>query len=94
MPKQLKSLLKILAILIVIVVLFNALQIDKYFMKKLYPKEYEEYVYSYSAQNNIDPLLVFSIIKAESNFNHNAISNSNAHRTYAIIRKNCSRSYD
>jgi transglycosylase SLT domain protein len=37
-----------------------------------------EYVYTYSEENNLDPLLVFAIIKAESNFNTNVVSNSNA----------------
>lgn len=47
-------------------------------MKNMYPKEYSEYVYKYSEENNIDPLLTFAIIKAESNFNPEATSNSNA----------------
>ena len=47
-------------------------------MKNMYPKEYSEYVYKYSEENNIDPLLTFAIIKAESNFNPEATSSSNA----------------
>ncbi|MCX7921293.1 MAG: lytic transglycosylase domain-containing protein [Clostridia bacterium] len=43
-----------------------------------YPLKYKEYVYKYSAQNNLDPYLVFSIIKAESSFDPNAISHKNA----------------
>lgn len=47
-------------------------------MKKLYPTEYSEYVYKYSEEYNLDPLLVFAIIKAESNFDPNSVSDSNA----------------
>lgn len=33
-----------------------------------YPTEYEEYVIKYSNEFNVDPVLVFSVIKVESNF--------------------------
>ena len=47
-------------------------------LKMIYPKKYSEYVYKYSEENNIDPLLVFAIIKAESNFDKDALSKSGA----------------
>ncbi len=47
-------------------------------VKVFYPEKYSQYVYKYSAENNIDPYLVFSIIKAESNFEEDAISRKNA----------------
>ena len=47
-------------------------------MRKIYPKKYEKYVQTYSKEYNVDEILIFSIIKAESNFNANATSNSNA----------------
>ncbi len=79
MPKQLKKFFIILVLLIVIaVVLIKIINIQNIIMEKLYPKEYSEYVYTYSEENNLDPLLVFAIIKAESNFNTNVVSNSNA----------------
>ena len=46
--------------------------------KKIYKLEYSEYVYKYSEEYNIDPLLVFSIIKVESNFHRNILSSSGA----------------
>lgn len=39
---------------------------------------YKKEVYEYSEQNKVDPLLTFAIIKAESNFNENSISTSEA----------------
>lgn len=79
MPKQLKKIFIILVLLIVIaVVLIKVINIQNIIMEKLYTKEYSEYVYTYSEENNLDPLLVFAIIKAESNFNTNVVSNSNA----------------
>ena len=47
-------------------------------LKKIYKLEYSEYVYKYSEENNLDPFLVFSIIKAESNFERNINSSSGA----------------
>lgn len=71
-----KKILKIIVILFLaglIFVLFNNL-----IMKMIYIKKYEDIVYKYSQINNIDPMLTFAVIKAESNFNSNAVSKSNA----------------
>lgn len=79
MPKQLKKFLIILFILIVIaVVLIKVVNVEEKIMKAMYPKAYSEYVYIYSKENKIDPLLVFAVIKAESNFNSEVVSSSNA----------------
>jgi len=47
-------------------------------LPQIYPQKYSEYVDKYAAENELDPLLIYSIIKAESNFKENAKSNSNA----------------
>ena len=44
----------------------------------IYPQRYCEYVEKYAEEYKIDPLLIYSIIKAESNFNEKAKSKSNA----------------
>ncbi|AIS52076.1 lytic transglycosylase catalytic [Thermoanaerobacter kivui] len=49
-----------------------------YFLKKIYPLKYKEYVVYYSSEYGIDPYLVFAVIKVESNFNPNAVSSKNA----------------
>lgn len=41
-------------------------------------KDYSEYVYKYATDYNLDPLLVFAVIKTESNFKVDATSSSNA----------------
>lgn len=58
--------------------LFGILKIQNFILKKIYKTDYSEYVYKYSEENNIDPLLTFAIIKAESNFNRNIKSKSGA----------------
>lgn len=47
-------------------------------LPKIYPQEYSEYVEKYAKEYELDPLLIYSIIKAESNFKNDAKSNSNA----------------
>ncbi len=77
-----KKLFKILTILIVFLllyfVLFKVVELDKIVMKKIYPLKYSEYVEKYSKEYNIDKYLVYAIIKAESNFEEEAKSTSNA----------------
>ena len=47
-------------------------------LQKIYPKKYSEYVEKYAQEFNVDPLLIFSMIKAESNFKEKAKSSSGA----------------
>lgn len=39
-----------------------------------YPKKYQEYVEKYSAQYQVEDMLVYSVIRSESRFNPNAVS--------------------
>lgn len=73
-----KTKILIVVLLIIFIILFGILKIQNYILKKIYKTDYSEYVYKYSEQNNIDPLLTFAIIKAESNFNRNIKSKSGA----------------
>lgn len=47
-------------------------------IKLLYKKDYSEYVTKYSQQYGVDKHLVYALIKAESNFKADAVSNRNA----------------
>ncbi len=76
MKKKIKILIVVL--LIILIILFGILKIQNFILKKIYKTNYSEYVYKYSKENNIDPLLTFAIIKAESNFNRNIKSKSGA----------------
>lgn len=68
-------------IALLIIALFNIKRIGRY----LYPIKYEEYIYKYSQQYNVEPLLVASIIKAESNYFKNAKSHKGAIGLMQII---------
>ncbi len=73
-----KTQILIVISLIILIILFGILKIQNFILKKIYKTNYSEYVYKYSEENNIDPLLTFAIIKAESNFNRNIKSKSGA----------------
>ena len=53
--------------------------------KYIYPIKYKEEVYCYAEEFSLNPNLVFSIIKAESGFNKNAVSEKGAKGLMQII---------
>lgn len=82
MQKRQKKRIRFMIIFVMIVVicylLFGVINIQQLILQKLYPKDYAEYVYEYAEKNELDPLLVFAIIKAESNFKEDVVSSSDA----------------
>ena len=50
-----------------------------------YPTEYEEFVLKYSKEYNVDPVLIFSIIKTESGFDPKATSDVGARGLMQIM---------
>lgn len=79
LQKKYKKIIAILIILLVIIaILFGVFRVQDILLKKIYPTKYSEYVYKYAREYNVDPILIFAIIKAESNFNPNVVSSSNA----------------
>jgi len=78
MPKLVKNILMIFLIIVIIVGGINAIGLKRYVMEKIYPQTYSEYVVKYANEFGVDPWLVYAVIKAESNFDKNVVSNSNA----------------
>lgn len=79
----------IIGIIIVIIVLFIAIKVGKVqniFLKKIYVCTYSELVYPIAEENDVDPLLIFAIIKAESNFNPEAVSKSDARGLMQLMK--------
>lgn len=68
----------ILFIFIALIFFLESVNIKNIMLKKIYPIRYKEYVYKYSTEYEIDPFLIYSIIKTESNFNEKSISTSGA----------------
>lgn len=68
----------LLTLIILAILILTIFRPQNWILKKIYKQDYSEYVYKYSKENEIDPMLIFAIIKAESNFNRNIKSSSGA----------------
>lgn len=73
MKKVLKKV--IVFILLAIIIIFSIYLIIKTF---IFPIKYNEIVEKAAAEYNVDPYLIYSVIKKESNFKKDAVSRSNA----------------
>lgn len=73
---KLKKIMIIFGIILIVFVL--AILFKNNILKILYPKEYQEYVSIYAKICNIEENLIFALIKAESNFDSNVVSNKGA----------------
>lgn len=86
--KVLKRLLILLIfIFILYFVLFHLLGLETKIMRIAYPQEYAEYVTKYAEEYEVDQLLIFAIIRAESDFNPQAKSHNNAKGLMQLMDK-------
>lgn len=73
-----KKITLIILFIILIILIFQWGNLNEIIQKQIYPKKYEQYVDKYAKEYDIDNLLIYSIIKVESNFNEKANSNAEA----------------
>ncbi len=74
-----KAVITCVVIIIAAVVVFLSLRLAHIrFMKKLYPRPYSSIVIKEAKENNIDPNLVYSVIKQESKFDPDVKSKAGA----------------
>lgn len=76
-PKKILIIGLVLAILTLMIVQFNGLQESK-LLRVLYPIKYQEIVERHCDEFNVDPYLVYAIMKQESNFKEKAVSSAKA----------------
>lgn len=76
--KNRKHKIILISILTIILMLLIVPMFSKSILKAIYPLKYKEYVYRYANKYNLDPYLVFAVIKTESNFRENVKSNKEA----------------
>lgn len=69
---------KIAVLLLVIILLILAFLYNDSLLKQFYRTDYSEYVEKYAEEYGMDKFMIYSIIKAESNFNVNAKSDRGA----------------
>ena len=75
------KLFKKIIILVIIGIVLSILKfsnIQKNILREIYIKEYEDYVEKYSKDYEVDASLIYAIIKSESNFKEEAVSNKDA----------------
>lgn len=77
MHKYLKITIGVI-LLIMCIIAIKVSNVYNIILKQIYPTKYSNYVEKYAKEYDVDPLLVYSIIKAESNFNEKAVSTSGA----------------
>ncbi len=77
----------ILVIAAVIIIIAGAAALVGYdrYMRSAYPIKYENYVERYARDNNIDKFLVYAVIKTESGFRSDAVSNVGARGLMQIM---------
>lgn len=85
--RKLKKIKYFLLITVTITILIGISKYKNEILKLFYPIKYSEYVYKYSTQYDLDPFLVFSIIRVESNFNSQAQSKKGAKGLMQITDK-------
>lgn len=73
-----KTIILMIIILTIAFVIINSTNINNLIINKLYPKKYSYEVEKYAKEYNVDENLIYAVIKAESNFDENAISRKNA----------------
>ena len=87
MRKIFKVILFCIAIAIIVAIICNISNIKSVILKNIYPKKYNDTVEQYAIKYNVDPLMIYSIIKAESNFKPNAKSTSGAQGLMQIMEE-------
>ena len=71
-----KKILILISIILIVFILVSVFKND--ILKVIYPKIYQEAVHIYGEKYNIDENLIFAVIKTESGFNKDAVSNKGA----------------
>lgn len=74
-------------IIIIFIAIFISAGIYNIYIHCLFPRKYEDIVNEAGKLYNVDPYLIFAIIKQESKFNNKAVSKSNAKGLMQILDK-------
>lgn len=89
-----KKITLIIIFIILIVLIFQWESLSKIIQKQIYPKKYEQYVDKYSQECGVDNLLIYSIIKVESNFNEKANSHAEAIGLMQLMENTAFETYE
>ena len=80
MVKLLKRLIFLTFVVVIVIVILdkNGYNIQNILLKKIYKLDYSDYVEKYAEEYDVDKYLIYAIIKAESNFDEDAVSHKDA----------------
>ena len=87
LKKTTRILIILLISITIIFTLYKVLNIEDKILRYLYPQKYQEYVYKYSEELGVDPMLAYAIVKAESNFDKDVVSSSGAVGLMQLMEK-------
>lgn len=76
MNKSKKILISIIIVILIMILIFILFKND--ILKIIYPKTYSEIIATYSEEYSVEENLIYAVIKAESNFESEAVSNKSA----------------
>ena len=76
--ERLKSKKKLLIIILLVILIIVSFLFKDNILKRIYPKEYQEIISICHEKYKVEENLIFAVIKAESNFDEDAISNRSA----------------
>jgi soluble lytic murein transglycosylase len=73
-------------VLVLAAVLFLLVNVAQYeLMRRNHPLEYNDYIVQYAAESNVDAFFIYAIVKTESGFNPDAVSNAGARGLMQIM---------
>lgn len=78
MKRGKKVLIIIIILIVLLIVLFEILKVQNRILEIVYPIKYNNFVELYAKEYKVDEYLVYALIKAESNFNPEAVSGKEA----------------
>lgn len=82
-----KKIIIVLAIILVLFILLVPLNMPNRILKWIYPIKYDNFVEVYSKEYNVDKYLIYATIKAESNFNNDAVSSKEAKGLMQLMKE-------
>ena len=70
------------------IVFLRVIKVQNIILKQVYLVKYSEYIEKYCEEFNTDKFLIYAMIKNESNFKENVVSNSRSNWTHATHGSN------
>ena len=77
----------VIILMIILIIIFSVFILKDKILKMIYPKTYSEIISTYAEEYDVEENLIYAVIKAESNFDNNAVSNKSAIGLMQIVEE-------